>query len=265
MAGNPPAGPRSDLRVRTLSGVVMIALAGTALYLGGHALWLLLTLGGLAIQSEWAGLVGRAERRRLSMLALMVPLSILSPFAAGPGGLAIGLLLGAFVFVAAADRGFRLAFGLLYAGFPVMALLYLRLQDAGLLLALWCMALVWATDIGAYFAGRSIGGPKLAPAISPNKTWAGLGGGVVAALLLGLALYRWFDLPWLLALASAPLAVLAQIGDLFESGLKRQAGVKDSGRLIPGHGGVMDRVDGLVTVAPVAALVVAVHGLGALG
>jgi phosphatidate cytidylyltransferase len=112
------------------------------------------------------------------------------------------------------------------------------------------------TDIGAYFAGRSIGGPKLAPAVSPNKTWAGLIGGVVSALVLGLLLWEFAGLPLQLACASPILAVIAQIGDLYESWLKRQAGVKDSGTILPGHGGVLDRLDGLVPVAPAAAALI---------
>jgi len=136
-------------------------------------------------------------------------------------------------------------------------LVVLRRHDAhGLLYAFWAMALVWACDIGAFFAGRSIGGPKLAPRLSPNKTWAGLIGGTIAAGALGLALHATAGLPLALALCSPVLAVLAQLGDLYESWLKRRAGVKDSGNILPGHGGVLDRLDGLVPVAPVAALLV---------
>ena len=115
------------------------------------------------------------------------------------------------------------------------------------------MALVWACDTGAYFAGRAIGGPKLAPAISPNKTWAGFVGGVAAAGVFA-ALLLPLGLAPPLAIATPLLAAIAQGGDLFESHLKRVAGVKDSGNLLPGHGGILDRLDGLVAVAPVAAL-----------
>ncbi len=124
--------------------------------------------------------------------------------------------------------------------------------------------MVWATDIAAFFAGRGMGGPRLAPAISPNKTVAGLIGGVIAAAVAGAVVAvildaRWAAdaLPFLLAGLGAILAVLAQAGDLFESWLKRRAGVKDSGTLLPGHGGVLDRLDGLVPVAVVVALIVA--------
>jgi phosphatidate cytidylyltransferase len=150
-----------------------------------------------------------------------------------------------------------LALGLLYVCAPVFALLFLRGQmpnPTGLMLAFWALGLVWATDIGAYFAGRSIGGPKLAPRVSPSKTWAGLAGGVLAALLTGFLFHRFGGLPIQLAAASGVLAVAAQLGDLFESGMKRRAGVKDSGTLLPGHGGVMDRLDGVATAVPLAAL-----------
>ncbi|HEX7743296.1 MAG TPA: phosphatidate cytidylyltransferase, partial [Sphingobium sp.] len=154
-------------------------------------------------------------------------------------------------------RSGPLALGIPYVCVPIAALLFLREQGPdgyGLLLAFWSLALVWATDIGAYFAGRAIGGPKLAPRVSPSKTWAGLGGGVIAALVLGFALQATGRLPIQLAAASGLLAVAAQLGDLLESGMKRRAGVKDSGTLLPGHGGVMDRLDGVATAAPLAAL-----------
>jgi phosphatidate cytidylyltransferase len=254
-----------DLAVRTVSGLILVAIAGTALWLGGVAFWLLLMAGALTMQHEWAGLVGRLERRRLSMLALMASLSMLSPFADGPGFLSLGFIIGGAFFISAIDRGFRLGLGVFYCALPVMALLYLRQQDNGLLLAFWTMATVWATDVGAYFAGRGIGGPKIAPTISPSKTWAGLAGGMTAALLFAIALREWFDLPYILVLASAPLAIIAQVGDFLESWMKRQAGVKDSGTLIPGHGGILDRVDGLVPVAPVVATLVAANAFWALG
>lgn len=255
----------NDLAVRTGSGVVLVVIAGVALWLGGIAFWLLLMAGALTMQHEWAGLVGRLERRRLAMLALMAPLSMLSPFADGPGFLSLGFIIGGAFFIATIDRSFRLAWGVLYCALPVMALLYLRQQDNGLLLAFWTMATVWATDSGAYFAGRGIGGPKIAPSISPSKTWAGLAGGMVAALAFAMVLRAQFNLPYILVLASAPLAAVAQMGDFLESWMKRQAGVKDSGTLIPGHGGILDRVDGLVPVAPVVALLVAGNAFWALG
>jgi phosphatidate cytidylyltransferase len=150
--------------------------------------------------------------------------------------------------------------GFFYALLPALALLWIRERDPhGLSLLVWAFIVTWSTDIGAYFAGRSFGRRKLAPSISPNKTVEGLCGGIAAATLLGGA--------WAIAtglgtalLALAPvLAIAAQAGDLFESGMKRRAGVKDSGAWLPGHGGVLDRLDGLV---PVAVLTAAAQLLG---
>ena len=143
--------------------------------------------------------------------------------------------------------------GFVYALLPALALLWVR-ERGGFDLLVWVFITTWSTDIGAYFAGRAIGGPRLAPSISPNKTISGLVGGLVAAGLLG-GLWAWhanLDLPfrWL-----APLfALAAQGGDLFESWLKRRAGVKDSGNILPGHGGALDRLDGLVVVVTLTAL-----------
>ncbi|MCP1470642.1 phosphatidate cytidylyltransferase [Sphingobium sp. OAS761] len=247
----------SELRTRTIVGVALIGVALGTLLSGGLLFWLLLVIAGVLMQGEWAGLVkaGR-DHRRLSMYAVSFPLAILCPLAAGLSWLGFGLMMGAFFFVAMVTRSFRLALGIPYVCIPIMALLFLRGQEPnlfGLLLAFWTLALVWATDIGAYFAGRAIGGPKLAPRVSPSKTWAGLGGGVLAALILGFLLHRFAGLPIQLAAASGLLAVTAQLGDLLESWMKRRAGVKDSGTLLPGHGGVMDRLDGVVAAAPLAA------------
>jgi phosphatidate cytidylyltransferase len=144
--------------------------------------------------------------------------------------------------------------GFLYALLPALALLWIRERDAhGLELLIWAFIVTWSTDIGAYFAGRRFGKRKLAPKISPGKTVEGLYGGIAAATLLGGAWVLSTGLG--LALLAFPplLAVAAQLGDLFESGMKRRAGVKDSGTWLPGHGGVLDRLDGLVPVAVLTA------------
>jgi len=245
-----------DLPVRALVGLLLIAVAAATLLSGGFAFWLLVTIAGLIMMHEWGGLhSATAQQKTLAQYALTVPLAIMAPVAAGPGFLAFGLVLGAMFFIAIVTRNGMLGIGALYIGLPVLALLTLRAAEQGLLLAFWTMALVWACDIGAYFAGRTFGGPKLMPAVSPNKTWAGLIGGVAGAGLFAAILTLW-GLDWRLAAATPLLAVLAQAGDLYESWLKRRAGVKDSGNLLPGHGGVLDRLDGLVPVAPVAALLV---------
>ena len=146
------------------------------------------------------------------------------------------------------------AAGFIYALLPALSLLWIRDRAPhGLELLLWIFIITWTTDIGAYFAGRAIGGPKLAPKISPNKTIAGLFGGMVSAALAG---YAWAELTSLSAVLFwlAPLLSLAaQAGDLFESWMKRKAGVKDSGNWLPGHGGALDRLDGLVVVATLTA------------
>lgn len=150
--------------------------------------------------------------------------------------------------------GWRAA-GFLYALLPALALLWVRDRSQhGLSLLLWVFIVTWSTDIGAYFAGRAIGGPKLAPGISPNKTWAGLIGGVAVATLAGGAWAWTTDLPRATLVLAPLFAIGAQMGDLFESALKRRAGIKDSGTWLPGHGGALDRLDGLVVVASAAGL-----------
>lgn len=147
--------------------------------------------------------------------------------------------------------------GFFYALAAALALLWIRDRaDEGLYLVMWVFVIVWATDIGAYFTGRAIGGRKLAPAISPGKTWAGFYGGLAAATLLGGAWAILTDLRLGLILLAPFLSVVAQCGDLFESWMKRHAGVKDSGHWLPGHGGVFDRLDGLLPAAILTALAV---------
>ena len=152
------------------------------------------------------------------------------------------------------------AAGFVYALVPALALLWIRERfqvggtAMGLELLLWVFVTTWSVDIGAYFAGRTIGGPRLAPRISPNKTWAGLIGGMLAAAVFGGLWASVLQLPSILVLLAAPFAAAAQGGDLFESWLKRRAGIKDSGSWLPGHGGALDRLDGLVVVATLTAL-----------
>lgn len=149
--------------------------------------------------------------------------------------------------------------GLLYALLPATALLWLRIPAGGVLIVLWVFVITWATDIFAFFAGRSFGGPKLAPRFSPNKTWSGLIGGVIGATIAGGLLVVQAGLSPVLLYAAPLFAVAAQGGDLFESAIKRRAEVKDAGALLPGHGGVMDRLDGLIPVS-VLTLILALAG-----
>lgn len=159
------------------------------------------------------------------------------------------------------------AIGFVYCLLPALSLLWIRDRAevdgvfVGWELVMWVFIITWTTDIGAYFAGRAIGGPRLAPSISPNKTVAGLVGGMVSAGLAGFAWVELIRLPGILIWLAPLFAFGAQMGDLFESGLKRKAGVKDSGDWLPGHGGALDRLDGLVVVATLTALLHLAGGL----
>jgi phosphatidate cytidylyltransferase len=264
----------SELQQRIITGLILIVVALTLLWVGGNPFWVMLAGAGIIMMGEWARLVGAQAHARIAQFAICVPIAIMAPMAAGPGLLALGLFFAAGLFLALFVRNVALGAGSLYVGLPMLSLMWMRGLGAtssfadhfnfGMLYAGWALATVWATDIGAYFAGRAIGGPKIAPQISPNKTWAGLFGGMLGALLLGWVLSRLAQLPIELALLSPVLAVFAQAGDFFESWLKRRAGVKDSGTLLPGHGGLLDRLDGAVSSLPIAALFIlvvpAVHG-----
>ncbi|PWC34433.1 phosphatidate cytidylyltransferase [Azospirillum sp. TSO35-2] len=231
-----------------------------AVWAGGWVFHALIAFGAVVAVSEWGNLVPSARRLPARLMSTFgILLALMAQIAAGPAA-AIGLAIAFSVITAIAgggnDRGL-LGFGVVYVAAGIVGLMWLRdLPTIGLALFLFAMLAVWATDIGAYAAGRSIGGPKLAPRISPKKTWAGLIGGMLSAALVG----------WLVALVSgaarpdialpvgAAIAVVGQIGDLFESAVKRRYNVKDSGQLIPGHGGILDRIDGLLVAAPVLAL-----------
>jgi phosphatidate cytidylyltransferase len=213
----------NELLVRTLTGLILIAAALFAAMQGGNLLALLVAAVATLMFYEWTRLVR------------------------GWGPLwYIG--------------------GFFYALLPALALLWIRERDAhGLELLIWTFIVTWATDIGAYFAGRAIGGPKLAPSISPKKTVAGLIGGILSATVLAAVWINFVNwdssvrFPAILYWLAAPFALAAQLGDLFESGMKRRTGVKDSGVWLPGHGGVLDRLDGLV---PVTVLTAAAQLLG---
>jgi len=228
----------------------MIVVAVAALWLGGTIFWALTALAAMLMLAEWAGLM-RSTRNRilLALLLFAVPMLALMPGIWGADRDAVALLVAAALLVMVVGNSARLGIGLVYAGLPAAGLMFLRAQPDGLVWTLWTLAIVWATDIGAYFCGRAIGGAKLAPRLSPNKTWAGLFGGMAGAAVVGAVIVAAGGLPHACYALAPMLAVLAQIGDLFESWLKRRAGVKDSGRLLPGHGGALDRLDGVVPVA----------------
>lgn len=241
-------------------GLGLIALAGVALWLGGILFWLVCTIAALLMLEEWGRLFRIAEQpRRAAQLITFVMLLLLIRWDNMMGGPGIGVVLIGAGIIWLATRSWSLAAGVLYVGLPVLGLIVLRQE--GVVYAFWAMALVWATDIGAYFAGRALKGPKLAPAISPNKTWAGALMGIAAAAIFARVLNEVAGLPLSLVWATPVLAIVSEGGDLFESWLKRRAGVKDSGSILPGHGGLMDRLDSLVPVAPLAAACVLLHKL----
>lgn len=257
MTAAQPNGRRQELATRTVVGLALVGFALAILWSGGFAFWLITTIIGIVMLGEWSNLAGAdAATARRMQFTLSVPLAIMCPLAAGPQFFALGLIAAAAVFALVSTKRRVLALGIIYTGLPVLALLLIRKQPDGLLFAIWAMALVWMCDIGAFFVGRAFGGPRLAPMISPNKTWAGFIGGIIAAGAFGAVLHFGWGLPMRLTLATPLLAVVAQAGDLYESWLKRQAGVKDSGTILPGHGGLMDRLDGLMPVAPIAAFLV---------
>jgi phosphatidate cytidylyltransferase len=256
-------GRSGDLRTRFLSALVLGPLVLLAVYFGGWIFQLLMLSFALLAAAEWVRLVEPHRSLLIASLAITAVGAIL--VADFVGGVEVSLVLATALTVALfatatvghAEHCRLLAFGIPYVVFGSIALLWVRgVDEDGLGLLIYLLFAVWATDIGAYAAGRTIGGPKLAPRISPKKTWSGLIGGMISAALFGagVALAFGAERPGFAALLAAVLAVISQAGDLFESGIKRHFDVKDSGRLIPGHGGLLDRVDGLIVAAPVFAL-----------
>ncbi|WP_135466850.1 phosphatidate cytidylyltransferase [Crenalkalicoccus roseus] len=275
-AGPPAAGRWRDLRKRVASAALLLPAALLCIWLGAEA-WTALVAAAVAVLAwEWVRLCGFSTRR---LPGMAVPLAVL-----GAGTLAVADAYAAALLVLLAGFGlawmlaeaprarraaptFWLGFGVLYIGLAGLALIHLR-GDAGAGRAnvLFLFVVVWASDIGAYLAGRVLGGPKLAPAISPNKTWAGAGGGLLSAVAAGAAAaYVMAPGPsGRVVLVAAFLGLLTQAGDLFESWIKRRFHVKDSSSLIPGHGGLLDRLDGVLAAAPAASLLSLLLGPGVL-
>jgi phosphatidate cytidylyltransferase len=259
-----PPADGNGLRKRAASALVLVpAVLAAAFY--GRPVWdVLVGVMGALMAWEWARLCssGRLSRVGAATVAVApVVVAIGAIYGIVPGVAAIAAtmpVIGIAARIESSARPAWLALGVLYVGLPCLALGWLRaMPEEGRPTLLWVLVLVWATDTGAYLAGRRIGGPKLAPRISPNKTWAGLFGGMAGAALVGLAAAAIEPRisPWVAAALGAALAIVEQGGDLFESSVKRRFGVKDSSNLIPGHGGVLDRVDGLLSVSlAVAAL-----------
>lgn len=270
-----PSGRPNDLRPRVISAVVLAVGALGSAVAGGWlfaAIWAALAV---LVYTEWFSMARHEPGAPppgfhwsvapgvlfLAVLALCLSGALLNGWglrAAMPwlAGLFVAFLL-AVSRAGLAHRRWQ-ASGMLYAGGLLVSVLVLRLSDSlGLVAILALFAIVWGADIGAYFTGRTLGGPKLAPRISPNKTWSGFAGGLVTGIVAGLLVLRVAGLAPSLALAvlCGALALVSVAGDLFESHMKRRFGVKDSGRLIPGHGGFMDRLDAFLFAAILAAVI----------
>ena len=280
----------SDLGSRFAIGVVLVAVAIFAISSPGyvHEVWgqwlfrAVVLAGASVMLLEWADMHkvprrwGWAGAVLLAVLLLGIAellyaagemdvveggsgqlFAVITPesFTRGWGGVAAAMLLAVMLGLLARRR--TMVGGFLYIAIPAFMLVVLEWLDFEIVL--WVMLVTWATDIFAYFAGRSIGGPKLAPRISPNKTWAGLIGGMAGAALVGYLAAAYSELGAPFLQIGALMGLLAQGGDLYESWMKRRAGVKDSGTILPGHGGVLDRLNGLLPV------VVATYLLGAFG
>ncbi len=251
-----------DLQVRIISGVVMASLALACLWAGG---WLFslcwLFLSGM-VAAEWQAMVSPKAVLERSLTAAVMLLAIATAMSlAGAGAALECLVAGVVVTASLAPAGRRLwaGSGALYAGTLLLAVIDLRfsLSPFGFLALLWLFAVVWMTDIMAYFGGRLIGGAKLWPQVSPSKTWAGTLSGLVSGTAAGAGIVWLAAMPvsWPLVLVLGVAASLAsQAGDLLESAMKRHFGVKDSSPFIPGHGGFMDRLDGFIAASIFAAL-----------
>jgi phosphatidate cytidylyltransferase len=255
-----------ELALRVCSALVLVPLAIGTAYVGG---WLFAVFWGLAAMGvlwEWTSLVAKSDQRTVVMtggasLALAVTLVATGHLLAAVIVLAISTL-GVASLAPARSRSW-IAAGVPYAGALGIAPIVLRSgSEDGFLAVIFLFAIVWTTDIAAYFTGRTIGGPKLMPQVSPKKTWSGAIGGMLAAVVVAFVLAKVTALTGLFAIAMLAiiLSICAQGGDLFESFLKRRFGAKDSGHLIPGHGGLMDRLDGFVTASVVAALIGLLRG-----
>ncbi len=272
-----PAAPRrasfGDLRARVLSAIVLIAFALGALAAGGVWFILFWLAAALAVLWEWQNLVGHGARERFVIGGAGIVVAAALSAQLAPDLALAPLALGAALVAWRAAPGQRAwaAGGVLYAGALIVAVAAIRPALAGaieppfnLRAILWLFAVVWGTDVGAYFGGRLIGGPKLWPRVSAGKTWSGAIVGAAAGAALGAVVALWRPLaptPLVPILAVGLAASIAsQLGDLFESAVKRHFDVKDSSHLIPGHGGVMDRLDGFVTAAIFVALLGAARG-----
>jgi phosphatidate cytidylyltransferase len=255
-----------NLMLRVLSSLVMAPLAIAAVYAGGMVFVAFWAVAAVIVLWEWSTLVCQSDRGPVLGVGGVAIVGTVFMFVVGRTGVALALIalgaLGAAALAPAAQRKWCAA-GVVYAGVILMASVLLRRgEDWGLWAILFLFAIVWLTDIAAYFGGRAIGGPKLMPRISPNKTWAGAVGGTFAGVAGGIAVAHAAGISALavIGLIALALSVASQVGDLLESAMKRHFHAKDASGLIPGHGGLMDRLDGYTGAVFVGALIGIAHG-----
>lgn len=272
MSGDAPlvTPQRSELSLRVMSALVMVSVAIVTLWTGGWPFALLWTAVGVVAALEWLKIVRPDETlpTRIAAVTGTAAAGLAAFHRLEAAAILFSAVTAAFV-MAKAPAHVRLVAGagVLYAAAIAIAPIIVRAEPSlGMALIAWCFAVVWSTDVAAYFTGRALGGPRLWPAVSPKKTWSGAIGGALAGIAAGLLvawLSRRLGANWTLGLAAtAGCALLAsaagQMGDLLESSLKRHFGVKDSGSIIPGHGGVLDRLDAFVVVVTLVAVAVAI-------
>lgn len=261
-----PPKKLSDLGLRLASAVVLGPAVLLIAYLGGAAFTLLALVAAVLFLWEWFSMTGTAPLSATSVIGQggLVALAVLH--LAGLSEAGLGVMLAAALAACAAggfSRSGRWGLeGILYSGLALFSLLVLRDGSKGMLIVFFVLFVVWATDIFAYFTGRALGGPKLWARISPKKTWSGAFGGLVLATVFGTGVaYAAGETDLVLwALLAGALSIVSQAGDLLESAIKRRFDVKDSSQLIPGHGGIMDRIDGLVAAAIFAVLIGLIAG-----
>jgi phosphatidate cytidylyltransferase len=247
-----------NLLIRVVAALVLAPLAIAIAYAGGWLWTALVTLAAVGLYVEWLTIVGASQQMRV-VAAGGVALAI-SGFCLAAGRIDASLVVLALGLVGVAllspERLGWTATGFAYAAAAEIASVLVRLdRSEGFAALILILLVVWVTDIGGYFAGRGIGGPKLWPRVSPKKTWAGAVGGFAASLVIA-SLFAAFGLgkPGPMLLLGALLSIVSQLGDLFESAVKRRFGVKDSSHIIPGHGGLLDRLDGFVAAVVLAAI-----------
>lgn len=253
-----------NLVIRVAAALVLAPLAVAAAYAGGRYWIALVTVAAIGLSVEWLAIVAGAQRVRVTLtsVAALAVAGFCLAFGRIDGALAALTVGLAGVALLSAERRNWSVCGFLYAAAAQLASVLLRHDpENGFMALVFVMLIVWVTDIGGYFAGRGIGGPKLWPRVSPQKTWAGAIGGFAASVAVAGA-FAAFSLGKALPLLGlgAGLSVVAQFGDLFESAVKRRFRVKDSSHIIPGHGGLMDRLDGYVAATVLAAVLGLLRG-----